>query len=207
MSRSNSDPEILDKLTPLDLNRIKALQICDSIPEEGNTSQGTSPGNQPGQRIRARSNTIDSSSPTKPVKRMERLMMIAASKKAAATAPHLRKDVTPELMLEQLLRAGGISGMIPGVKAGNWLLMATASKNAAAMATRTKKNASPELLDHLPGTGDRSGPPGSAGIPGLHGSGGIPGSSNGEQFLVLPKTRQFQSSLRILDMIPYQVTY
>ena len=32
-----------------------------------------------------------------------------------------------------------------------------------------------------------------------------PGPAGEQQCLVIPKTRQFDSSLRILDMIPYQV--
>jgi len=127
VNRSNSDPEIMDTVSPLDLNRLK--KNYDPIPEEGNTA-----GARAMHRHRARSNTIDSSSPTKPVKRMERLMTLKSK----------QDEITPENMLDQLLLTAGMT-----------------------------------TADYL----------------------------SADQCLAIPKSRQFDTSLRILDMMPCQETH
>jgi len=97
VARSNSNPEIIEKLSDLDL---RGRQSCDPIPEE-ETATKLSAFNQLSSTRRPRSNTFDSTSPIKN-RRIE-----------AGLPPPLKQErsnvISPQFMFLQLYQAAGMS--------------------------------------------------------------------------------------------------
>ena len=98
--RSNSNPEITEKLSELDLNRIRNVrQSCDPIPEEEMCDKNIPVSPLPYSR-RPRSNTIDSTSPVK-------------SRRLDSSLPLIKQErnnvISPQFMFLQLYQAAGMS--------------------------------------------------------------------------------------------------
>ena len=98
--RSNSNPEITEKLSDLDLNRIRNVrQSCDPIPVEEMCDKNIPVSPLPYSR-RPRSNTIDSTSPVK-------------SRRLDSSLPPIKQErsnvISPQFMFLQLYQAAGMS--------------------------------------------------------------------------------------------------